>query len=210
MNGTSPGTSRAAYAKGPEKFIPRTISLCLQALLSSEQQLWKEGKEEIQRRREQIPTSYHLRDRNSKKCVAERAFPQGASPFQGLWCGKLPHEPSTPSGWFHVHLEPVKLLLLLGWGIKPALQTASQCCREDLLEMRTPLVTLLAAVLCVEQGEPLLLLLLKTRMWGKMVTVFHVAELWRAVTILAVLRWCHQCPFAPQSIICCRNENLMS
>lgn len=49
------------------------------------------------------------------------------------------------------HQEPVKL----GWGIKPALQTAPQPCCEDLLEMRTPLVTVLAAVLCVEQGEPL-------------------------------------------------------
>lgn len=134
--------------------------------------------------------------RNSEEERADPDFPSLTRPeeqetrgWKGFSprCQPVPRAPAwkTPTWTFHTlglisrpltsHREPVKLLPL-GWGIKPALQTASQSCWEDLLEMKTPLVTLLAAVLCVEQGEPLVLLLLKTRIRGKTVTIFHVAK----------------------------------
>lgn len=40
------------------------------------------------------------------------------------------------------------------------------------MEMKTVLVTLLAAVLCVEQGEPLMLLLIKIRFIERLALIF--------------------------------------
>lgn len=177
MNITNPGTSRAVYAKGPEKFIHRTISPVPpgSAFIRAAALEGRKGKNSEEDRAD--PDFPSLTRPEEQEMCGWEGFSPRCQPFPRALVWKTPtHEHSTPSGWFHVHLEPVKLLLLLGWGIKPALQTASQCCWEDLLEMRTPLVTFLAAVLCVEQGEPLVLLLVKTRIRGKVVTVFHVAK----------------------------------